>query len=385
MGVVVAVAAAVWIIAPRLRNGDEPATSSTTASRARWLFVYGAGADGPMLVGNPGRRRPLLRSAACVKLPVDAMHFAERDDDLVILDRPQPALLLLSRDFLRRVGAGTASCTASDPSPVRRIPLHSGRIPNRATMAGDRLMISFFKDNLVEEYTWVPAQEGAEATALFVRDIAFRTPEDLGLGDLMVVGQRLLVAGRKRLFAIPHRNALWPFVDTRPSNSGANALYRHPSSDVWLIAAGEPGGYGSVQQVIEVDPPTLEAEVRLPDGSDPVAGYALGADHFVVVQRSGEHLFVFDARDGRLAKILRFNGSAFVGVDRDLPKIPAGAGSELRQLLADPDAARELYLVDGKREQLLRVHVAGDGLTLEGTVRLGDGKGRRAPRWAAWL
>jgi hypothetical protein len=377
-------AGAAWLVAPRVHHRAPAASAGSAATPPaamdHWLAVYGAATSSLTLVHDPGGSSPATRSAACVKLPVDALAFADRDDDLVLLDRPQPALLLLSRDFLRRVAAGTAPCAASDPSPVRRIPLHSGKIPNRATMAGDRLLISFYKDNLVEEYTWVPATDDDEATALFVRDIAFRTPEDLGLGDLMVVGNRLLVAARKRLFAIPHRNALWPFVDARAPNGGATGLYIHPSSDVWLIASGEgAGGYGSVQRVIDVDPPTLEAEVRLPVNAAPTAGYTLGPDHFAVVQRGGEHLFIFDARDGRLSKIVRFDGRGFVEVARDTATLPAESGGDIQQLVADPNRAGESYLLDRKRGALVRVRAEGDRLTVQGAVRV------RAPTWAVWL
>jgi hypothetical protein len=386
-------AAAAWLLTPRLhRRATSGSASSapTPAAMDHWLAVYGAGASSLTLVHDTGGTSPVTRSAACVKLPVDALAFAERDDDLVLLDRPQPALLLVSRDFLRRVAAGTAPCTAGDPSPVRRVPLHSGKIPNRATMAGDRILVTFFKDNLVEEYTWVPAKDAdehgaedeheAEATALFVRDIAFRTPEDLGLGDLMVVGNRLLVAARKRLFAIPHRNALWPFVDTRASNGGATGLYRHASSDVWLIASGEGrSAYGSVQRVLDVDPPTLEAEVRLPVNAAPVAGYGLGVDHFAVLQRAGDHLFVFDARDGRLSKIVRFDGDTIIDVPRDIATVPERSDGELTQLVADPDRPGRLYLVDRKRGQLVRVRADGDRITVEAKLAIA------APTWAVSL
>jgi hypothetical protein len=345
-----------------------------------WLAVYGAGAPSLMLVHDPARPSPATRSATCVKLPVDTVAFAERADDLLMLDRPQPGLLFLPRDFLRRVAAGSEPCGASDPSPLRRIPLHSGKIPNRATMAGDRILITFFKDNLIEEYTWVPAHDDEGATALFVRDIAFRTPEDLGLGDLMVVGNRLLVAARRRLFAIPHRNALWPFVDTRPENAGATGLFRHPSSDVWLIASGEgPGAHGTVQRILEVDPPTLEADVRLPVNAAPVAAFTLGPDHFAVVQRAGDHLFIFDARDGRLSKIVRFDGSAFVDVPRVTAWLPEQTDGEIKQLLPDPDRPGELYLLDRKRNALVWLRADGDQLTVQGSMRI------RTPVWASWL
>lgn len=396
-----ALVAAAVLLAPRLRS--QKRVKPVAVTHERWMAVYSAITHDLTLVRDPARTPSVTRRAPCVRLPQWALQIGERDDELLMLDPKEPAILLLPRDHLRRVAEGKEACGPEDPSPVHRVPLHSGKVPYRGIIDGDRILISFFGDNLVEEYTWVAHEDGTGgATVMFVRDIRFAAGENLGLSDLLVVGHRLLVAASgyfcfarncphghfhdSHLYSIPHKNALWPFVDARPTNVNASGLYRHPSGDVWLLIAGDySGGYGSVARVSDVDPPTLEAEVRLPRNAAPGSAYAIGADRFAVLQFSGEHLFLFDARDGRLTRILRFDGTAFQEVPRDVAALPDRSSSDFQQVLADPDHPGDFYFVDSKREQLLRVHVEGESLAVKGSIPLADGSFRRSPSWAVWL
>ncbi|MDB4971272.1 MAG: hypothetical protein JWN44_6961 [Myxococcales bacterium] len=398
------VVAVIWI-APRFGR-HEVSPAGPVSLPDRWIAVYGAITHDLTLVRDPMRyraRSPVTRAAACVALPQWALQVGTRDDDQVMLDPKEPAVLLLSHDFLRRVAAGAEPCTAGDSSPVRRFPLHSGKVPYRGIIADGRLLISFFGDNLIEEYTVAPGHDEGAANVMFVRDIHFDAHENLGLSDLMIIGQRLVVAASGffcfardcprghfhdgHLYSVPLRNVRWPFLDAKPSNVNASGLYRHPSGDVWLLNAGDySGGYGSIQQIRDVDPPTLDAEVRLPRNAAPGSAYPLDADHFVVLQFSGEHLFVFDARDGRLDKILRFDGAGFSEIARDIAALPDRASSDFQYVLAIPDRAGDAYFVDSKREQLLGVHSEAGKLTVTATIPVGgSGPARRSPSWAFWL
>jgi hypothetical protein len=378
-------------------RGTRPPTPPPTTPGNRWLAVYGSQAHELVLVSDPAQPASTVRPLPCAGLPEHAVYVGVREDDVVALDVDEPAVLLLSRELLRRVATGSKRCGTGDRSLVRRSPLHSGKPPHGGTNYGNRLYVTYFTGNLVEDYAWVPAHGDAPATLLLVRDIRFGTEENLALTDLIVVGIRMFVSASgapchgpecryghyyaSHLFSLPLVNTVWPFVDARPDNVRAMRLYHHPDGDVWLINAGDPNeGYGSVQQLGSIDPPELEAEVRLPVNSSPVAGYPIGLDHFVVLQSSGEHVFVFDVRDGRLVKILRYDGHQFAEVALDIASLPASSRSDFQQVVGDPDRPGELLFVDKKRDQLLRVRTEGPMLTPLGEIPLG-----RAPDWAFWL
>src|SRR5262245_55351090 len=97
----IAVVALAWWLAARLRPGETPVAPAV--ANGRWLLVHGATLT---LVSDPALPKPVLREAACVKLPPAALYVTERDDEILMLDPQNPSLLFLSRQWLRQVAAG---------------------------------------------------------------------------------------------------------------------------------------------------------------------------------------------------------------------------------------------------------------------------------------
>lgn len=395
----VAVAAAVVVVlAVRARPAWRRAAVTRTALPARALVVYHARTRDLTLLTDPLRPDGPQRRLDCAGLPEWALRVGAREDQLVLLDARRPAILTVSREALRRIALGRARCDATVAPLALRVPLAHGKTPYGGVLDGDRLFVSFFGDNLVEVYRF------ADGVPRWERDIVFAASESLGLSDLVVRGDTLVVAGSGFICGGPHcpdgqfhdstlffvaPAASWPFPTLTPANHDGAGLYAHPDDGaLWVLNAGDfAGGYGSLQRL--VDEHRLGPELRLPRGAAPARALRLDARHFVVRQFAGEHLFVVDGVAGRLARIERLDEAAFTAVAPSVAALPERSASDVQDIVADPADGGRFWIVDSKRERLVRARFdAGAGaLRFEGATSLGGsgGGGRSGPSWAVWL
>ena len=372
-----------------------------TAKLARpaqpWLLVYNAVSRDLTLLSEPERPSGARVLLGCLGLPQWALRVGQRDGQLVLLDPQARSIVLLSVDALVRAASGEAACEAVQP---RRVPLASAQLPYRGVLDGNRLYVSYFSGNLVEAYDWVG---GAAPTFRPAFTLRFAHPESLGLSDVLVSGDTLLVAASGYFcysrscpeghFRAPHlffvdRNgaAKWPFPEARPANVNSSGLFRSAGGALFVINSGDyGGGYGSLQRVH--DDRTLGAEIRLPRAAAPGSAFALDRNTFIVLQLSGEHVFFVDAAGERLRRIARFDGGGFVDVPLAAAALPDRSSSDLQDVTRDPAAAGRFFFVDAKREQLVHVEYdpAGAALRVLGTTSLGTAAYRSSPAWAVWL
>jgi hypothetical protein len=323
-----------------------------------------------------------------VRLGQWAVYGAERDGRFVALDTEHRQLVLLD---LLRLRAARCDADAAD-TVARRVPLHGGALPYRAHLVGDRLFVSFFSENRLEVYRW--------PDLAWERDVRFDGAENLGLSDMDVDGATLLVSaagyvcftrdcpnGRfhaSHLYFVDTSGPLLPpFAEARPANVNTLSVLARPG---FIVSAGDlDGGHGSLQR-IHADR-TLGPEIRLPAAASPETAHLVDDATLVVHQMAGEHLFVIDVAHERLRRILRFDGRAFVSLPLDTATLPAESAAELQDLQVDPHDRRRLFLVDMKRDRLIRAryHPEDGTLSVERIESLAAGSTRRATQWLVWL
>jgi hypothetical protein len=361
-----------------------------------WLAVYEAIGQDLLLLGPPVDGAGARRRLGCLHLPRWAVRVGEKDDRLLLLDptAASPSLLAVDLERLRRIVAGRATCDDAHP-PLVRVALHANKVPYRGLIDGDTIWVSYFGERFVERYRW-----HARHSPPVAYDGALPLPgDDLGLSDLALVGDTLAVAASGyrcygancprghfapgRVFLVDRATAAARVV--LPENVNSAGLYRHLDGATFVISAGDyAGGHGSVQR-LGADG-TLGRAIRLPPGSAAGSARALDRDHFVVLQMSGEHLFVIDAAADALTRVLRFDGERFVAVDA-AAALPDRATADFQDLVADGAVPDRFFVVDSKGERLLvvRWHAADAALTVEHVVPLGDARFRVSPNWALWL
>lgn len=377
---VLAAAALGWLRAHRRTTLQPP-----------WLVVYESLGQDLLLLGPPVDGGGARRRLACLDLPRWAVRVGEADDRLLVLDPTpaHPSLLVVDLEALRRIAAGKATCDGAHP-PLARVALHAGKVPYRALVVGDAIYVSYFGERFVERYRW--RARGGEPVE-FDRALPF-VGDDLGLSDLALVGDKLAVAASGfRCFGprcpqghfAPGRVFIVDGGTMRavaPANVNSAGLYRHVDGTSFVISAGDyAGGYGSVQRLAADG--TLGREIRLPPGCAAGSARSLDARHFVVLQMSGEHVFIVDAAAESLRRALRFDGSRFVEVSATAP-LPDRAAADFQDVVSD---GARLFFVDSKGERLVvaRFHAGDATLGVERVEPLGDERFRVAPNWAFWL
>jgi hypothetical protein len=377
-----------------VRQARRHASPAHTALAQPWLLVYNAVAKDALLVADPANGGTVRRPVQCLGLPRWALRVGIADDRLVVLDPDAiaPALLLVDLEALRRVADG-AAC---DPRAVTRIPLHTRKQPYRAILAGAALYVSYFGENLVDEYQW---RAGAPPEVRWRRSLSF-AGRDLGLSDLAIADGKLAVAGSgffcygkncpqghfrdPRLFVVDVAAATPAPAALPAANLNAAGLYRHGDGSLWVIEVGDyAGGHSSLQRL---EGGALGAELRLPTNAGAAAARTLDDAHFAVLQMSGEHVFVVDSAHRRLARVLRFDGTRFVEASATAP-LPDRSAADLQDLVADVHAADRFFFVDGKGERLVQVRwdAKSQSFVVLATIALGDGRFRTSPAWAVWL
>lgn len=360
-------------------------THRRTTLAPPWLVVYEALGQDLVLLGPPVDGEGPLTRVGCEKLPRWALRAGELHDRMIVLDPTpaSPSLLLIDLERLRRVAAGRARC---EEAPLwTRVALHAGKVPYRGLVAGDLVWVSYFGERFVERYRWRRGTLAYDGTLTLDGD-------DLGLSDLALVGDQLAVAASgyrcygqdcPRGHFAPGRVFLVGSAGTRvaaPANVNSAGLYRHVDGTTFVISAGDyAGGHGSVQRLAADG--TLGREILLPPGSAAGSAHALDARHFVVLQMSGEHLFVVDAAGESLVRALRFEGARFVDVS-PTASLPDRASADFQDVVGDGD---RLLFVDSKGERLIVARFAGGTLAVERIRPLGDARFRMAPNWAFWI
>ena len=379
---------------------------STTRAAARparpWLLVYNAVSHDVTMLADPERPSGARVTLDCLALPPWALRVGVHGDALVLLDpaKPAPAILTLSMAALARAAEREAPCAEARP---RRTPLHSTELPYHGLLAGDRLYIDYFSGNLVEAYSPTGGDGAGPPSWRLDFSMPFTHPESLGLSDMAVVGNALVVAATGYFCYAPHcpdghfraprlffadaaGAAHAPFPEARPANINSSGLYRDPSGALFVINTGDySGGYGSLQKVR--DDRSFGPEIRLPRTSAPGSAWPLAGGLFAVLQFSGEHVFLVDAAGERLRKILRFDGNDFVELPLDTAALPDRSSSDFQDVVADPASPTRFFFVDAKRQQLLHVEldVAQAALRVLGATPLGTSAFRASPSWAVWL
>ena len=385
----------------RLRSRT-PAPEALDA--ARTLVVYNAISGDLSVLDAPSAPATAARTLPCVHLHRWSLRVGTHDDHLVTLDSQDPAIELVSLRMLRRIADGREPCVAGQNRVARRVAIASRRVPYMGLLVGSRLYVSDFSANVIEVYDWVAGTANEPPDLRFEREIRFPAARNLGLSDMAARGETLLVAangyfcferdcpsGRlaeSHLFFVPlGETGTGPFPEARPANLNGAGLYTHaPTEAPYVISAGDfGGGYSSLQRVLPDR--TLGPEITLLRNAAAKSAFALTDDTFIVLQFSGEHVFLVDARRDRLRRILRFDGAAFVDVPLDTAALPDRASADFQDLLADPGSSGRFYLIDAKGERLLHLRTDNAGSTLE-VVRvtvLRTEAYRSFPRWGFWL
>ncbi len=365
----------------------------------RWLVVANGATGDLSLVDVAASSHTRVRVLRCAALGRWPIRVGVKDGYVVALDTERPAVVLLELATLRRIARGDAPCAPDTDVAARRVSIASGHVPYRGLLAGDRLYVSDFADNTVEVYDWIA---GAVPDLRLVRTIAFTSDENLGIAEMAMRGDVLLVAatgyfcfardcptGRlhaSHLYFVPP-DAAPPFVDAHPANLNAGGLYHRPGTGAtYVVAAGDFTGGRSSLQRLEVGA-ELGAEIALPRNAAARSAFALDDAHFVVTQFSGEHVFVIDAADDHLASILRFDGGGFEELPLETPVLPDRAQADIQDILPDDPSAGTFLLVDAKGERL--IHAAFDPsratLRATGTTSLATAAFRAVPMWGVWL
>jgi hypothetical protein len=357
------------------------------------LAVYNAVSGNISVVRGLGVS-PALTTFPCLKLGRWNVRVAVRDGHLLTLDTESRELHVLSLETIRALAGGRAACRRGSEVALT-VPLRSGEVPYRALLHGDRLYVDYFGQNLVEVYSWTPKPNVEIA---FVREIRFQHDKPLGLSDLAVENGELVVAAAAltcfarhcpgESYAAPHlyfvpfeAQGMNRFPDVQPENVNASGLYRHPASGaLYVIKTGNyRGGHGSLQRLLPGR--RLGAELALPTAAAPARAFPLDADTFAVLQMSGEHVFLVDARQDKLRATLRFDGRAFVPAG----PIPDRAAADFQDVLADPIAPDRFHFLDSRGDRLITARFTPPAdLKVLATFSL-KAAFRSGPAWALWL
>lgn len=355
----------------------------SAGAHAQTLFVYNAVSGDASLVEDPGGPKARVT-------PLPALALGRWNVRIGVIDRQ---LLTLDTEG-RRIHAIPLERLRHEVPAVQTTPLRAAQVPYRAVVHRDRVLVDYFAANRIEGYRWKPA--GLE----YLGEHVLPNPRPLGLSELLIRGERLLVAAAgisclkricpKEAQADPHvfsfaldRDPLGSLIaDLRPANHNAAGLYVHPADQAtFVINAGDyRGGYSSIQR-IQSD--KLGPEIRLARSAGAARAFPLDARTCLILQFSGEHAFVFDTRDDRVRAILRFDGERFAMAREPLSE---RFKSDLQDVLPDPAAKDRFFIVDSKREQLL--HVAWkppSELVLLGSTSLRTAAFRSSPSWAVWF
>lgn len=350
------------------------------------LLVHNALRGDLTLVEDPATT-PRLRVLPCASIGKWALPAAVRDGRFVALDTERRQLDVIDLSRVRQ-----ARCKTGEDLVTKRVPLHSGGVPYRGKLLGDRLFVSYFSENRLEIYHW--------PDLTWERDVRFDADENLGLSDMDADGQTLLVTatgyvcferhcpqGRfhaSHLYFLDTRGPMTPpFREARPTNHNTLSVAARPG---YVVSAGElEGGYGSLQR-LKPDG-TLGAEIKMPKGSGPETIHLLRDGALVVHQMAGEYLFLVDPDKDQLRAILRFDGHAFVSVPTDIGELPDRSSAELQDVLVDPRDPDRLFIVDMKGDRLVRARrKPGEWtLTVERVDSLANEAFRSATQWMAWL
>jgi hypothetical protein len=359
------------------------------------LAVYNA-VSGQISVVRGLGTRPALTSYSCLRLGRWNVRVAVRDGYLITLDTESRTLHAVLLETVRALGSGRATCHPGENQVALSLALRSGEVPYRALLHGDRLYVDYFGQNLVEVYAWSPRPEIA-----FLREIRFPHPRPLGLSDLAVEGDELVVAAAAltcfsrhcpdesyaapQVYFVPlEAGGMRSFPGVQPENVNASGLYRHPASGaLYVIKTGNyRGGHGSLQRLLPGR--RLGSELVLPAGAAPARAFPLDADTFLLLQMSGEHVFLVDARQDRLKAPLRFDGRSFVAPPPG--PVPDRAAADFQDLLADPIAPDRFHLVDSRGDRLVTVRFTPPArLEVVATLSLKTAAFRTGPAWALWL
>jgi hypothetical protein len=367
-------------------------------TRGETLFVYNAVAGNASLVRELDTDHAQLVELPGLKLGRWNVRIGVLDDHLLMLDTESRRIHALRLDWLRK--------HADQPDPLapdalRTSPLHAGLVPYRALIHGQHVLVDYFAANRIEIYRW---QRSSGLS--YVGEQRLPNPRPLGLSDIVIRGDRLLVAasGVSCLARIcPKETAPDPHVfvfqldrdrdvlgaasaDLHPSNANAAGLYVHPDTDAaFVISAGDyRGGYSSIQRILADG--RLGPEVRLAANAGAARGFPLDSRTFLILQFSGEHVFLVDAVDARVLAILRFDGKNFAAIEVGNAPLSERPRSDLQDVLPDPAVKGRFFIVDSKQEQLLHVTFRPPNtLELLSKTSLRTAAFRSSPSWALWV
>ena len=374
------------LLAACLVAGGCRATVARAPASTAALIVHNALRGDLTLVEDPAGV-PHARPLPCASIGKWALPAAVRDGRLVALDTERRQLDVVELGRVRQ-----ARCAAGEDLVSARVPLHGGGVPYRGKLAGDRLFVSYFSENRIEVYHW--------PDLTWERDIRFDAKENLGLSDMDVDGQTLLVTatgyvcferhcphGRfhaSHLYFVDTKSGLTPpFREAHPANLNTLSVAAKPG---YVVSAGDlEGGYGSVQRLRPDG--TLGVEIKLPRGSGPETIHPLRDGAILVHQMAGEYLFLVDTHEDRLRAILRFDGHAFAPLPLDVAELPDRSSAELQDVVVDPRDPDRLFIVDMKGDRLVRARRKPGQWTLdvERVDSLATESFHSATQWMAWV
>jgi hypothetical protein len=364
------------------------------------LFVYNAVSGDASLVRDLGSPNAILVELPALKLGRWNVRIGVLDDYLLTLDTESHRVHAISLDWVRKQASGVGPGTSElPPEALHTSALRAGVVPYRAVIHRDRIIVDYFSANRLEIYRW----QRATAALEYLDEHVLASDKPLGLSDLAIQGDQLWVAASgisclKRIcpkeskpdphvfsFRLEPEPLGKRVVDVRPSNANAAGLYLHPATGaVYVLNAGDyRAGYSSIQRIQSNG--KLSREIRLARNAGAARAYALDARTFLILQFSGEHVFVFDAVEDRVLATLRFDGQSFVPIKADAP-LSERFKSDLQDVLPDAAGTERFLIVDSKREQLLHVAFQPPSrLELLNVTSLRTTAFRASPSWSVWL
>jgi hypothetical protein len=377
------IAATAWWLSQRHRG--RPLSAGT-------LLIYnGATGDASLLTDTIGQ--PRRRTLPCVSFGRFAQRVGVYQGDVVALDTVGNAIARLALAQVDAIARGEARCEAGH-NLVRSTKVHGGHVPYRGLFVGDRLYVSYFSDNLVEEYQM-------DGEPRFVRDIPFAAGENLGLSEMAAVGRTLMVTaagyhcfkrdcpdGRfhaSRLLFVDLDRPVAPFPEVRPAELNTCGIRSLDAERTFIVNAGDlQGGRSSVQRLDAKR--TLHDQIPLPRAAGASSIHALSPATLAVLQMSGEHLFLIDATTEKLVRTLRFDGQTLAEAPA-ADVLPERSQANLQDLIGDPQKADRFYLVDEKGERLLhlRFHETDRTLELLRVTSLATDAFHAGPTWGVFL
>lgn len=394
-----------------LNVADEALRSRVMNDVPNGANVAGPGTDEAMVLFNAQTGQLVMadtgsgaqKALPCVPLAKWSRKVGVKDDHLLVLDTERRTLVLVPLQELRDVHRGELGCVDGGNRGIT-VPLPTNQRPFDALLAGDRVFVSYFDSgaNHVEMFEWTVENSGPGLRHARSWQLA-STGTPLGLSGMAFDGTTLYVAGAAytcggpgctERFAPPHLFAVEVdasgavFADLQPANMNAVGVFRHPVSGhtFALLGGDHVDGYSSIQPITAG---VLGEELGV--GGDAALGekaFPIGDEHALLLQMSGDHVFLLHVPTGVIQARWEFDGTRFAALGSKAWDLDTRRQADFQDVIADGNGG--YVLVDSKSEQLVRVMIdvtaAQPTISVVERVPLQQGNtSAGTPAWGVWL